>query len=120
MSEQLDYIKEISMEIANLNHIIQEKDEEILKLTKALERAKSDATKNKQIVDNITNLYNEVYHKYADVKAAKKQYEKRFIAVSEVLMSLWPQLGKKVDEDINDDIFSDILHEIRKVEDRWD
>ena len=120
MSKELDYIKETGMEIAKLNSTIHEKDEKIIMLTEEIGRLKAREEKHEQTIENLSQLYNEIYYKQSDLRKERNRYEKRFIAISETLMCLLPELAKKVNEDLNEhELFSQILRTIEDKERRW-
>lgn len=119
MSKELDYIRKTGEEIAELNAIIREKDEEIIKLVASLGEKDEEILKLETTVNNLKNLYNEVYYKQSDLRRERNKYEKRFIAISETLMCILPELGKDVKEDIEKDFMSKILDRIEDKERLW-
>lgn len=120
ISKELDYIKETGMEIAKLNQIINEKDEKIIMLTEEIGRLKAREEKHEQTIENLSQLYNEIYYKQSDLRKERNRYEKRFIAISETLMCILPELAEKVNEDLNEhELFSKILRTIEDKEMRW-
>lgn len=120
MSKELDYIKETGKEIAELNNIIREKDERIISLTDEIGRLKAREEKHEQTIQNLGNLYNDVYYKQSDLRKERDRYEKRFIAISETLMCILPELAEKVNEDLNEhELFSKIISAIEDKERRW-
>ena len=117
--DELEYIRKTGEEIAELNSIIREKDKEITKLVARLKEKDTEIVKLEKTVNNLSNLYNEVYYKQSDLRRERNKYEKRFIAISETLMCILPELGAEVKEDIEKDLMSKILDRIADKEREW-
>lgn len=118
-SEELKYIKEIGVEIAELNSIIREKDRKIANLVEEIGDKNEEIVKLETTINNLRNLYNEVYYKQSDLRRERDRYEKRFIAISETLMCILPEFGKEVTEDIEKDFMSKVLDRIEDKERLW-
>ena len=118
-SEELKYIKEIGIEIAKLNSVIREKDEKITRLVEKIGDKDEEIAKLETTVNNLKNLYNEVYYRQSDLRRERDKYEKRFIAISETLMCILPEFGKEVTEDIEKDFMSKVLDRIEDKERLW-
>ena len=95
------------------------KDKEITKLVARLKEKDTEIVKLEKTVNNLSNLYNEVYYKQSDLRRERNKYEKRFIAISETLMCILPELGAEVKEDIEKDFMSKILDRIADKEREW-
>ena len=119
VSEELKYIRETGEEISALNRKIEEKDERIIELTAEIGRLNSRIEKYEATITNLGNLYNDVYYKQSDLRRERNRYEKRFIAISETLMCILPELGKEVNKDLQNDLFSKIISAIEDKERRW-
>ena len=117
--DMLDYIKETGKEIAELNKTIHDKDSEILQLNQQIADLNIKVGKYETTIHNLRELYNEVYYNQRDLIKDKNHWEKRFIAISETLMCVLPELAKELNGDLKNIYLSEIVDAIEDKERHW-
>lgn len=117
MKEALDYIKETGEEIKSLNLVINERDKEIKKLLRENSELKEELAEKESEFKSLKDLANTWYGEYSSLKSECRYLENKCDAFIEAFIFIAPKLAEDINNDLDDGIFSDLLHHLER--NRW-
>ena len=119
MSKELDYIKETGMQIAELNQIINEKDDIIQDLLKEKAELEKEIIKKENEFESLQNLANRWYNEYAKLETKCERLESKCDAFIAAFTLIAPKFADEISNDIKQgEFFSDLLDYVKRCS-RW-
>lgn len=115
--EILNYIKETGVQIKELQDKIVELTEANKEAEIEVERLKGMLDKKNYQVENLSHLCNEWHAEYESMATKYSNLEAQNDFISLSLARVCNELKEKIDEDIAEDIFSEILDNFKRS--RW-
>lgn len=115
--EVFDYIKETGVQIKELQDKVIELTEANKKSEIEVERLKGMLDKKNYQVQSLSHLCNEWHAEYESMATKYTNLEAQNDFVSLALARVCNELKEKIDEDIAEDIFSEILNNFKRS--RW-
>lgn len=115
--EILDYIKETGVQIKELQDKIVELTETNKETEIEVERLKGMLDKKNYQVENLSQLCNEWHSQYESMATKYSNLEAQNDFISLALARVCNELKEKIDKDIAEDIFSEILDNFKRS--RW-
>lgn len=116
MSDSLDYIKQTGVEIAELNHKINDLNEENKKLLREINDLNEEVIEKEKELESIRNVSNRWYWEYEDVCRENRKYKSQIDGLLKSLEIILPKFKGELCEDLDDGMFSEVLNAVNR---RW-
>ena len=111
--EYLRFIRETGAEIRELNEKLRKKDKEIKELVIRCKDLEKQVQKKENEIENISDINQHWYEQYEQVYRDKCDMEQKLDIMTSAIEIIAPNLKEKIDEDISQGFFSDLLNNTR-------